>query len=102
MCAVVDRPLCVVKGMSFDDWSRVVNQRDSCVFSDVDCLKRTKLCSKRKNFAKLWAESIQDPRLRQFAVAPSVFFLFTLSGEVSRSRRYCNAWPTRDEAGASS
>ena len=61
--------------MSFDDWSRVVNQRDSCVFSDVDCLKRTKLCSKRKNFAKLWAESFQDPRLRQFAVAPSVFFL---------------------------
>ena len=25
-----------------------------------------------------------------------------ISGEVSRSRRYCNAWPTRDEAGASS
>ena len=24
------------------------------------------------------------------------------SGEVSRSRRYCNAWPTRDKAGASS
>ena len=29
-------------------------------------------------------------------------FHHMFSGEVSRSRRYCNAWPTRDRAGASS
>jgi hypothetical protein len=31
-----------------------------------------------------------------------VFRFNLFSGEVSRSRRYCNAWPTRDGAGASS
>jgi hypothetical protein len=70
--------------------------------------EKKKTLLEMSKFYQVISNKRSETHFNQAAVAPSLGAFFKtnfhhkFSGEVSRSRRYCNAWPTRDEAGASS